>query len=168
MADLRLRHRARMRTKDVKRLNDAVKSALGLEEDPFPEDAERAEAAPHLDVIIIRGQALGLVFKDTESERAWLTVRGLIALKPTKGYVTVDMGAVRFVTNGADIMAPGIVDADPGLTPGALVWVRDEKNGQPLGVGEALVTGAEMKESSKGKAVKSLHHVGDELWNLEV
>jgi len=49
---------------------------------------------------------------------------------------------------------------------GALVWVRDEKNLRPLAVGEALMTGAEMAESRKGKSIRALHHVGDEYWTV--
>jgi PUA domain protein len=93
-------------------------------------------------------------------------VRVLLAAKPTRGYVTVDMGAVKFVNNGADIMGPGIVEADPALLPGALVWVRDERNKRPLAVGEALVPGPEMPKQP-GKKVKNLHRVGDEFWEWE-
>jgi PUA domain protein len=77
------------------------------------------------------------------------------------------MGAVKFVYNGADIMAPGIVEADSGIKVGDLVWIRDQKNLQPLAVGEAIVSGIEMVQSDKGKAVISIHHVGDDIWNFE-
>lgn len=82
--------------------------------------------------------------------------------------VVVDMGAVRFVTNGADIMSPGIVEADDTIVPGDLVVIVDVNNKKPLAIGESLITGPEMVESSKGKAIKSLHYVGDEIWNLEL
>ncbi|MGN1362107.1 MAG: DUF1947 domain-containing protein [Methanobrevibacter sp.] len=82
--------------------------------------------------------------------------------------VVVDMGAVRFVTNGADIMSPGIVEADDSIVPGDLVVIVDVNNKKPLAIGESLITGPEMVESSKGKAIKSLHYVGDEIWNLEL
>ena len=64
-------------------------------------------------------------------------------------------------------MAPGIVDADPAIRPGDLVWVRDERNLRPLAIGEALMSGPEMVASEKGKAVASIHHVGDPLWKLD-
>src|SRR5207249_10774681 len=99
--------------------------------------------------------------------RPFPPVRGLLAFPAGRRYVTVDMGAVRFVYNGADGMAPGIVDADPGIAPGDLVWVRDEKNRRPLAVGEALISGPEMVASEHGKAVRTLHHVGDPLWKLD-
>ncbi|OWT33599.1 RNA-binding protein [Methanobrevibacter sp. 87.7] len=82
--------------------------------------------------------------------------------------VVVDMGAVRFVTNGADIMSPGIVEADDDIVPGDLVVIVDVNNKKPLAIGESLITGPEMVEASKGKAIKSLHYVGDEIWNLEI
>jgi len=50
---------------------------------------------------------------------------------------------------------------------GDFVWIRDERNLQPLAVGEALMTGAEMNVSDKGKSVKSIHHVGDDLWKMD-
>ncbi len=77
--------------------------------------------------------------------------------------VVVDMGAVPFVTKGADIMAPGIVSADEKIEAGEIILVVDERHGKPLAVGRALVGGAEIK-GPKGKVVKNLHHVGDDIW----
>jgi PUA domain protein len=78
------------------------------------------------------------------------------------------MGAVKYVSNGADIMAPGIVDADKEIVVDDLVWIRDEKNLQPLAIGRALMTGIEMIQNNKDKAVKSLHYVNDKLWNAMI
>lgn len=78
------------------------------------------------------------------------------------------MGAVKFVTNGADIMSPGIVEADDDIDVGNIVVIEDMNNHKPLAIGESLISGAEMVESSKGKAIKSIHYVGDEIWNLEI
>jgi PUA domain protein len=64
--------------------------------------------------------------------------------------------------NGADIMSPGIVFADPEIVAGDLVVVAEEKHRKPLAIGRALIPGTEMK--GEGKAVKSLHHVGDQIW----
>ncbi|HVM45702.1 MAG TPA: RNA-binding protein [Candidatus Thermoplasmatota archaeon] len=164
MADLRLRHRARMREKDAARLAQSVADAFGIPE-PFSPTVERADAGD-FDVLIENGRIVAFIRR--EPERIAPTCRLLIAKKPPKRYVTVDMGAVKFVNNGADIMAPGIVEADPGIQPGDLVWIRDEKNKVPLAVGEAILPGAQMPRGPKGKAVKSLHHVGDEIWNLDL
>lgn len=118
---------------------------------------------PEYDVIFVNGKVLGLVYEGTP----FLTVRGLLEYGATKRFVTVDMGAVKFIYNGADVMGPGIVGADPCIAPGDLVWVRDEKNLVPLAVGQALISGPEMASKPKGKAVRSIHHVGDKLWLVD-
>ena len=79
-------------------------------------------------------------------------------------WVVVDMGAIVFITKGADVMAPGITDADAGILKDDLVWICDEKHRKPLAVGVALMSGEEMKASETGKAIKTLHYVGDRLW----
>lgn len=98
--------------------------------------------------------------------KPFFTVRGALELKPRKHIVTVDMGAVKFIRNGADVMSPGIVAADESIEPGDPVIVVEERHKKPLGVGTALMNGTEMKQSTKGKAIKMVHHVGDAIWDL--
>ena len=159
---LRIRRRQRLRRKEINAYSEALAAALGV--DPFRDrdDVDLAEAGEWR-LLIADNEVRGLLV----GERPFLTVRGLLAYPASRGWVTVDMGAVRFVYNGADVMSPGIVDADPAIRAGDLVWVRDEKNRRPLAVGEALLAGPEMVASEKGKAVRSLHHVGDPLWKLD-
>lgn len=159
---LRLRNRQRLRRKEVSDLAEALGAQFGCT--LFgPEDPVETAEAGEVTLVLIRGTAVGLLFGD----RVAPTVRAAIAHRPERRFVTVDMGAVKFVYNGADVMAPGIVEADPGIAPGDLVWVRDERNRQPLAIGQALMAGPEMNAADKGKAVKSIHHVGDDLWRLE-
>lgn len=159
MSELRLRKRHRLRQKEISELGGSIKEALGTE--PFGEGdtVDRAEGLD-FDAIYVDGKILGFVYQGIP----FLTVRGLLQYRATRRFVTVDMGAVKFVYNGADVMGPGIVAADPEIAPGDLVWIRDEKNLRPLAVGRALVSGAEMAAKAKGKAVASIHHVGDKLW----
>lgn len=159
---IRLRNRQRLRRKETSDLAASLESSFGCAVFRPEEPVETADAGPFR-IVLVDGKGLGLLMGD----RAALTVRGAIAYRPTRRHVTVDMGAVKFVYNGADVMAPGIVDADPVITVGDLVWVRDERNHQPMAIGEALLTGAEMAVAEKGKAVKSIHHVGDDLWKLD-
>lgn len=97
----------------------------------------------------------------------FLTLKGILRFHPRKRHVVVDEGAVRFLYNGADVMCPGIVDADPDIRKWDMVWVKEISHGQPLVVGMALTTGEEMVESTKGKAVKTMHYLNDPLWNIE-
>lgn len=80
--------------------------------------------------------------------------------------VVVDMGAVRHVCNGADIMAPGIVRIEGEFSKGAVVLVTDVKHGKPLAIGEILYDAAEARTVKQGAVVKSVHYVSDKTWNL--
>ncbi len=129
--------------------------------DPEETPIDQADAG-EMRVLLRHDEAFALVV----GEAIVPTVRGLLAVPATKRHVTVDMGAVPFVYNGADVMAPGIVDADSAIRVRDLVWVRDEKNRRPLAVGRALMDGPTMARKERGKAMETIHHVGDDLWRL--
>lgn len=95
------------------------------------------------------------------------TVRGALEMGLQKRLVTVDKGAIRFVSNGADIMTPGVVEADPEIREGDLVIIIEETHRKPLAIGKALMEGPQMVEADSGKAIKSITYVGDKLWNME-
>ena len=80
--------------------------------------------------------------------------------------VVVDMGAVPHIANGADVMAPGIVSVDEVLIVDDFAAIIDQKNLVPLAVGRMLLTPKVIMESSKGRALETLHYVGDQLWKL--
>ena len=79
--------------------------------------------------------------------------------------VVVDMGAVPHVAGGADIMAPGVVSAAENIKTGECLVVVDERHGKTLAIGLALVEGTSMK-GQKGRVIKNLHYVGDDIWKL--
>jgi PUA domain protein len=64
-------------------------------------------------------------------------------------------------------MAAGIHAADAAVESGDLVWIRDQEHKRPLALGWACMDAAEMISATKGKAVRTLHWVGDELWSME-
>lgn len=158
---LKIRRRARLRQKEsadlIHRLAEEFGMTVPLDDVPLDE----AEAGPFR--LLLRGNEAIALFIDGGIVP---TVRGLLAFPATERWVTVDMGAVRFIYNGADVMAPGIVEADPAIRAGDVVWVRDEKNRQPLAVGRAIMEGPTMAREEKGKAIETIHHVGDDLWRL--
>jgi len=96
------------------------------------------------------------------------TVRGALEMGLQKRVVAVDKGAIRFVSNGADIMAPGVVEADSEIKAGDLVIIVEETHRKPLAIGKALMEGSQMVEANSGKAIKSITYVGDKLWNMEL
>lgn len=159
---IRLRKRSRLRKKEIKAFTEHLEAIFSKPCFTINDTVDKAELGD-FEVILVNGEILGLVIQSVP----FLTVRGLLKYRPENRFVTVDMGAVKYVYNGADVMTPGIVNADEVIKKGDLVWIRDEKNQQPLAVGEALISGKEMIISDKGKAVKSIHHVGDNIWNFE-
>jgi PUA domain protein len=80
--------------------------------------------------------------------------------------IVVDMGAIPYVCNGADVMAPGIVRVEGEFGKGDLVLVVDEKHGKPLAVGESLHDSASVRSTKKGAVVKNVHFVSDKIWNF--
>lgn len=94
-----------------------------------------------------------------------LTVRGANMLSPTRRVVVVDAGAVAFVSDGADIMRPGIVNADEAIAPGDPVLVAEETHGKILAVGISR-TGGEDMLGEHGKVIDTIHHVGDDLYGF--
>lgn len=161
MRDLSLKRRSRLRSKETKRIIEWIKDEWGIQICPKELESGSLDGK---EAYVLNGKIIGM----EEKGGFMLTLRGVMELKPTRRWVTVDMGAVRFLANGADVMAPGILETDPGIETNDLVWVRDEKNGRPLCIGRALIPGSDMKGADSGKAVRTIHFVGDPIWNASV
>ena len=78
--------------------------------------------------------------------------------------ITVDMGAIKFVTKGADIMRPGITQIEPTIKKDEYVVIIDQTHHKPLAVGIALLNAEEMLAATSGKVIKNIHFIGDEIW----
>jgi len=138
-----------------------------LESDPYDTFENSVFDAPKskiLRVILVDGQPVAMNIEGTY----FPTLKGALKLDVTEKYVVVDMGAVKFVAKGADIMSPGITEADSKILEGDLVIIIEETHRKPLATGRALISGPEMVENREGKAVKTIHYIGDKLWNLEI
>ncbi|HUW43063.1 MAG TPA: RNA-binding protein [Thermoplasmata archaeon] len=161
MSEVRFKNRHRLSKKEIKSLELELIASTGFA--PFSEGSQIDVAErDKWTVILDSDEIVGIYIND----RPFPTIRGLLRISPACRYITVDMGAVKFVVNGADVMAPGIVEADEGIKEGDIVWVRDEKYKKPISVGIALMGGSEMSKKKQGKAVKNIHFVGDEIWNI--
>ena len=79
--------------------------------------------------------------------------------------ITVDMGAVKFMINGADLMRPGVVDIEDEMNADEIVCVVDQNNQKPLCLVITLDTSEGMKAMDKGKIARNIHYVGDEIWS---
>jgi len=80
--------------------------------------------------------------------------------------VIVDMGAVGFICNGANVMRPGITHID-SFGVSEIVVVKDQVHNKSLAVGHSRVDAATMMNLEKGPVIDNLHYVGDIFWNLK-
>ena len=80
--------------------------------------------------------------------------------------IVVDMGAIPYVCNGADVMAPGIVRVEGEFGKGDFVLIVDEKHGKPLALGESLHDSESVRNAKQGAVIKNVHFVSDKIWTF--
>jgi PUA-domain protein len=99
---------------------------------------------------------------------AWVfpTLRGAIERPFPQRRIVVDMGAVPFLVKGADVMRPGIVSVTDDVKAGCPALIVDERHGKPLAIAIAHFDAQGIREQEKGKMAKTVHYVGDPVWNL--
>jgi len=78
-------------------------------------------------------------------------------------YVTVDMGAIKFVCKGANVMRPGITKFSD-FESGEIVCVIEESQKKFLAVGKAKMSSKELGETNKGEVIKNMHFISDNFW----
>jgi PUA domain protein len=158
---VKIKNRHRLKGKEIQNITQSMKKRFNYEYINKKSSVETGVLDGFL-VLLVDGEVDFIMINDI----IFFSLKGLDKYKPNKYYVIVDMGAVGFVTKGADIMIPGIVDADEQIQKSDLVWICDERHRKPLAIGIALINGEEMGGKQPGKAIKNIHYVGDKLWKL--
>jgi len=162
--DVNSRHH--LRSDAIDEIQDGISAKLGVTVDA--DSFEKVElTGGDWNVVLVDGEPLVLYIDGEDGEEPFLTVRGANEYPPTKRIVTVDAGAIQFVSDGADVMRPGIVEADETIEDGDLVVINEETHGKFLAIGRAIESGDEMV-GTEGRVVESIHHVGDDLYELAV
>ena len=80
-------------------------------------------------------------------------------------YVQVDMGAVKFMCKGANVMRPGIKKFSE-FSEGDIVCIVEESQNKFLAVGKAQVNSSELEDMKNGEILKNLHYVSDKVWEI--
>ena len=159
---MQVKSRHHLRSDAVDDIEEHLAATLGVTLDG--DSYERVEFADaERDLVLVDGDPVVCYFDD----EPFLTVRGANDFPPESHVVTVDAGAISFVSDGADVMRLGITEADPDIESGDLVAIAEENHGKVLAVGRAMADGGEMVGES-GKVVESLHHVGDDLYEFSI
>ena len=77
--------------------------------------------------------------------------------------VMVDMGAVKFMCNGANVMRPGIRNYTE-FKKNEIVCVIEESKHKFLAVGIAILDSSELDGMSKVEVIKNIHYISDKYW----
>lgn len=159
---MKIKKRFFLKNKKIKE----IKNELGNYQNIIPKKSQvelvKIEDLP--DILLIDGKPLLMQING----KTIPTLHAMVNEEITEKYATVDMGAINFVIKGADIMSPGIVDADDSIEEGETIVVIEESHHKPLAIGTSLISGKEMVENNKGKAIENLHYVGDSIWELNI
>jgi PUA domain protein len=158
---MQVKSRHHLRADEIDDLEATIAAGTGVDLDGDTYEMVALGDEP-FDVVLVDGDPDVVRFEDGE---AFLTVQGANRHAVTTGVVTVDAGAISFVSDGADVMRPGIVEADADIAEGDLVVIDEETHGKVLAVGRALTDGSDMV-GSEGRVVESIHHVGDDLYEF--
>lgn len=165
---MRIKHRTLLRTKELRLLWNRFEAQPDLIHRAFGDPP--SDKVPVERVILDDKTALYLVQAELwlvmQQELVFPGLPALFSENVQLPKVVVDMGAVKHIANGADVMAPGIFDLDKNLAEGDLAVVIDQKNLLPLAVGRMLLLPAVILETNRGRAIETLHYVGDHLWKL--
>ncbi|QYZ79561.1 DUF1947 domain-containing protein [Methanofollis formosanus] len=165
MGDIQVKKRHSIKKSVATQLKKALEAEIGVDAALFDaKTIEVVETDSVFTIYLVEKKPLLMEFEG----RIFPTVRGAVERPFEARRVTVDMGAVPFVMNGADIMRPGVVNATPDVRKDAPCIIAEERYGKPLAVGIALYDGADLLAQEKGKVVRTVHRVGDSIWNLEL
>jgi len=147
---------------DVEKINTEIKNAYGKEDFFDKKDQLVIKDFEHA-LFILKDKQPMFFYKEGKPIP---TLKSLLTNQFLKT-ATVDMGAVKFVSSGADVMRPGIKELDHTINKGDIIAIVDEKHKKPLCVAEALFSGEEIFQMKTGRVFKNVHHVGDVIWKID-
>ncbi len=113
------------------------------------------------DAQIIMGQGIKIL-KINDEYLPFLSETQMLEKFP---HVTVDMGAVKFMCKGANVMRPGIKTHDE-FEKEKIVCIVEESQHKFLAVGKSLVSSAELEKMEKGEIIKNMHYISDKFWEI--
>ncbi|MGB9709660.1 MAG: PUA domain-containing protein [Infirmifilum sp.] len=167
---LKIVTRYKLNKKDKKSLVEEAATSIGEEFAKKIEEAEQVEIAKIKSedveevylvngiISAIRFSGIGLI-----PSLFYLYKMGLRVNFPS---VYVDSGAVPHILNGADVMIPGIKKIEGSFGAGERVLVRELGGSRVIAIGLSLVSSDDIAGKQKGKGIRNLHYLGDEIWKM--
>jgi len=134
----------------------------------FPVAREKLDLTDHLQELVVGDDSV--FFADgipilIRMNDLWIPSLKFQIVLDSLPKIIVDMGAIPHVTNGAQIMRPGIRLISEAFNKGDFVVIQDERFKKAIAVGIADLDSETMRAKVKGKVITNLHYVGDDFWN---
>ena len=81
-------------------------------------------------------------------------------------FVVVDVGAIKFVCKGANVMRPGITKLS-NFENDEIVCVIEESNNKFLSIGITKMSSDEANSTKTGIVIENLHYISDKYWETK-
>ena len=152
--------RKQLSKSDIKKINQEIESSYGVK-DFFDKKANVELVKDEFEVVTLDKEPFFFYLEGKIIPTLKLLLKENFMKK-----VTIDMGAVKFIASGADLMRPGITEIEDGINEGNFISVIDVEHKKPIAIGQAMMNSEEMRNAESGKVIKNIHYVGDKLWKL--
>ncbi|MHA1310977.1 MAG: DUF1947 domain-containing protein [Candidatus Helarchaeota archaeon] len=163
---MKLKNRHFLRSDEIKRLKKEISDKFGEDSIikilPKNSKVEIAELEDFFPIYIINNKIM-LFRKNSQLIPSLKALRNNILDLPE---IIVDMGAIKYVVNGADVMRPGIVEINDNIKEGSYVKIIEMSFKRPLAIGIALYDANVIKSMKKGKVIKNIHYINDKIWKF--
>jgi len=165
MSKIQTKKRHPIKKSQIARINNGLSDEIGPAAELFAsKQIEFVSTSGTIQIYLIDKKPLVL----EREGRLFPTLVGALERPFPQRRVTIDMGAIPYVINGADIMRPGVVQVTDDVCKDRPVQIVDETHGKPLALGIALYDATDLRSCTSGKVIKTFHYIGDDLWNLEI
>ncbi|MDQ1279851.1 MAG: hypothetical protein QG670_1113 [Thermoproteota archaeon] len=156
--------RYHLKEKEVRAIIEKIKATLQLNITDFLSPAARFEniELPSKDKIFLIDEKPAFIESKGEFFPS-LLYENILNKLPS---ITVDMGAIPHICNGADIMAPGIRKINGEFSSNSIIVIIEEKFSKKIALGKTLYTSLEISEKKSGRVAKNIHFVGDRFWDI--
>jgi PUA domain protein len=159
--------------KDVRELLDELRSRPYIDKSlidyvqEFEDDVKKVWEEEKFEIIVFG--SFPTLFKSKKMDSYIITLYAVNVMYNTKGVlvvpaVVVDEGAVPHIKKGADVMLPGIKKVAKPFMKGDVVAVLEPSEKYAIALGIALVDSASIVPGAKGKGIKNVNYLDDDIW----
>lgn len=82
----------------------------------------------------------------------------------------IDEGGIKHIISGSDVMCPGLTSKGgkmDDVAANTIVALMAEGRQNAMGIGYTVMSTEEIRKTNQGVAIKTIHVLGDCLWDLK-